>query len=69
MRNEALFLALDGGMILVAISLVSFVHPCIFFPYFGIKSKIRKEFEEMDQLPLTGPQHPPQSQGQHYGYQ
>ncbi|KAM0430156.1 hypothetical protein ACHAPT_006164 [Fusarium lateritium] len=43
MRNEALFLVLDGGMVLIAIAAVTILHPCVFFPFLGVKTRDRKE--------------------------
>lgn len=43
MRNEALFLVLDGGMILIAIGGVTILHPCNFFPFLGVKTRDRKD--------------------------
>ncbi|KAF4452870.1 phospholipid-translocating ATPase [Fusarium albosuccineum] len=45
MRNETLFLVLDGGMVLLAIGAVTILHPCVFFPFLGVKTKDRKEGE------------------------
>ncbi|KAL9950114.1 hypothetical protein D7B24_004286 [Verticillium nonalfalfae] len=38
MRNEAVFLVLDGAMILIAIGSVTAFHPYKFFPYLGMKT-------------------------------
>ncbi|KAL2755349.1 hypothetical protein ACRALDRAFT_1082382 [Sodiomyces alcalophilus JCM 7366] len=35
MQNEATFLALDGAMILIAVTVVTAIHPAFFFPYLG----------------------------------
>ncbi|ROT35065.1 hypothetical protein SODALDRAFT_317626 [Sodiomyces alkalinus F11] len=35
MRNEATFLALDGAMILIAVTIITAFHPAFFFPYLG----------------------------------
>lgn len=75
MRNEPIFLALDGGMLLIAIGLVSSAHPYMFFPYLGVRSKVIKQYEQQqDEVPLTTPHHEqqayqqqPQSQP-YYGY-
>lgn len=35
MQNEATFLALDGTMILIAVTIITAIHPAFFFPYLG----------------------------------
>ncbi|CRK15821.1 hypothetical protein BN1708_011564 [Verticillium longisporum] len=45
LRNEPLFLGLDGAMILLSIGLVSFVHPYKFFPILGA-SKEQKIYQQ-----------------------
>lgn len=42
MKNEPLFLSLDGAMILIAIGAVTFFHPFAFFPFLGVKDNERK---------------------------
>lgn len=42
MKNEPLFLALDGGMVLLSIGAVTFFHPFAFFAFLGVKEKERK---------------------------
>lgn len=37
MRNEATFMVFDGGMILIAVLLLTVVHPLWFFPFLSIK--------------------------------
>ncbi|KAH8170414.1 RTA1 like protein [Sarocladium implicatum] len=61
---EPLFLVLDGGMILLSVGLVTFIHPWNFFPYLGISRKIRKDNEANDSIPLNDTQPEPQSQQQ-----
>ncbi|KAM5341331.1 hypothetical protein ACJ41O_014362 [Fusarium nematophilum] len=43
MRNETLFLVFDGAMILLSIAAVTILHPCIFFPYLGLKKSVRQQ--------------------------
>lgn len=38
MRNEPLFLALDGGMMFLAIGAATFLHPYKFFPFMSVKA-------------------------------
>ncbi|KAM0322870.1 hypothetical protein ACHAQA_009211 [Verticillium albo-atrum] len=65
MRNEPLFLGLDGAMILIAIGLVSVVHPCVFFPFLGGKVKPKKYQQSggFQMLPVT-----PQQEYRRQGY-
>ena len=43
MRNEALFLALDGAMMVVSIGLVTVFHPFMFFPFLKEAKKASKK--------------------------
>lgn len=53
MRKEGLFLAFDGVMLLIGISLITAVHPYKFFPYLGINSKVRRDFDQNESIRLT----------------
>jgi hypothetical protein len=53
MRKQGLFLALDGAMLLISISLISALHPYNFFPYFGVNSKIRRDWDQNEDVALT----------------
>ncbi|KAF3358305.1 hypothetical protein VdG1_02791 [Verticillium dahliae VDG1] len=48
MRNEAVFLLLDGAMILVAIGSVTAFHPYKFFPYLGMKTPKEKNMSTQE---------------------
>lgn len=63
LRNEPLFLVFDGAMLLVSIALISFLHPYNFFPYLGVKTKARKQFEQNGGFPMRPVQY--QSGGAH----
>ncbi|KAM0328873.1 hypothetical protein ACHAQA_005289 [Verticillium albo-atrum] len=43
MRNEPLFLAMDGAMILISIGAVTILHPYNFFPFLGFKTPKQKK--------------------------
>ncbi|KAM0562942.1 hypothetical protein ACHAPJ_001783 [Fusarium lateritium] len=73
MKNEPLFLVFDAAMMLVSIGLVTILHPCIFFPYLGVKKskknqgKVYEDFRMSSDSALVG--HTPQYSSQQYSPQ
>ena len=73
MKDEPLFLVFDAAMMLVSIGLVTILHPCIFFPYLGVKKskknqgKVYEDFRMSSDFALVG--HTPQYSSQQYSPQ
>ncbi|KAH6686792.1 RTA1 like protein-domain-containing protein [Plectosphaerella plurivora] len=63
MRNEPLFLALDGGMILIAVTATTVLHPYKFFRFLGVKPNSESYWRinqvEMQPQPYSGGQQHP----------
>lgn len=56
MQNEPLFLALDGGMLLVAIGAATFLHPWKFFPFLGVKPN-SESYWRINNMEMQAQQH------------
>lgn len=41
MQNETTFLILDGGMVLLAVTVLTAFHPLFFFPFLSSKNKAK----------------------------